>query len=185
MDFQGLIRECRKNDKNAQQALFELIKDKLAGICIRYSKNEQQATEILKETFLSIFENGKQIPDEAAFEAWMKECLVDSAIKILQKNKQEYKIVSTAKAEDVSVSSSTISDEEVIPLLVDELVLKAMQELPPAYRVVVNMHLADGYSVKEISEKLDIAEGTVKMNFEKAMHRFRKNIVQLTVSSRV
>ena len=182
MNLQELIRGCEKSDKESQNDLFSLFKDSLMSICLRYSKNTQQANEILKEGFVSIFNTIKNVQHENQLEGWLRKTMIDKAIEVLRRNKQEYKIVSTINAYD-GANQDRIIDEVVTRSMESSDVLKAMQALTPAYRVVVNMYLVDGFTLKQISTKLDVGEATIRMNFEKAMYQVRKNIVQLTTVS--
>ncbi len=184
MELQELLKECEKSDHIAQVALFNLSKEAVMQICLRYSKNETQARQILKESFLKVFSFLKTRDKDQEFEQWMKALVISTALEVLQRNKQEYKIVSTANGQNSGLSADTITDAEIIRNMDAMDVLKAMQALTPAYRVVVNLHLIDNYSFRKISEKLDVAEATIQMNFEKAMYQLRKNLVQLTTASR-
>ena len=47
-------------------------------------------------------------------------------------------------------------------------ILKFVQELSPRYRMVFNLYAIEGYSHKEISEMLNISEGTSKSNLSRA-----------------
>ncbi|MBL7891022.1 MAG: sigma-70 family RNA polymerase sigma factor [Bacteroidia bacterium] len=179
MNLQELIKGCERSDKDSQRELFDLFKDSMMSLCLRYAKSEQQATEIFKEGFVSVFNNIKNI-SEQQLESWVRKTMINAAIDVLRRNKQEYKIVSTVNAYDNINQEDKIVDQEVTRTMDGNDVLKAMQALTPAYRVVVNMHLVDDYSIKQISEKLDVGEATIRLNFEKAMHQIRKNIVQLT-----
>lgn len=179
MNLQELIKGCERSDKDSQRELFDLFKDSMISLCLRYAKSEQQATEIFKEGFVSVFNNIKNI-SEQQLESWVRKTMINAAIDVLRRNKQEYKIVSTVNAYDNINQEDKIVDQEVTRTMDGNDVLKAMQALTPAYRVVVNMHLVDDYSIKQISEKLDVGEATIRLNFEKAMHQIRKNIVQLT-----
>jgi RNA polymerase sigma factor (sigma-70 family) len=185
MEASALLQACVRMESGAKQGLFDFFKDRLMGMCLRYAKNEQQADEILAESSVLVFSTIKNIPQDVTFDNWLKTCLVRTAIVILQRNQQEYKIASTANACKVAIQQDRIMDEEIAMSMEDKDVLKAIQALSPSYRLVVNMYLLDNYSYKNIAEKLDVAEATIKMNFEKAMHQFRKNIVQLTTASHV
>lgn len=182
MNLRELIKGCERSDKDSQRELFELFNGSMMGLCLRYAKNEQQATEIFKEGFVSVFNNIKNI-SEQQLESWIRKTMINTAVDVLRRNKQEYKIVSTVNAYDSINQEDKIVDQEVTRAMDGNDVLKAIQALTPAYRVVVNMHLADDYSIKQISEKLDVGEATIRLNFEKAMHQIRKNIVQLTTVS--
>jgi len=183
MGLHELLKGCEKSDSDAQRDLFVLFKNALMGICVRYSKNNEQAEEMLKKGFVNIFNSIKNLPAEDQLESWLKSKMVDTAIEVLRSNKQEYKIVSTANAYDGIGTHDKINDQEVIRSMDNKDVIKAIQALTPAFRVVVNLHLVDGYSTKQVSDRLDVGEATIKLNFDKAMYQLRRNIVQLTTVS--
>ena len=54
--------------------------------------------------------------------------------------------------------------------------LKLVQELSPQYRMVFNLYAIEGYSHKEICEKLDIKEGTSKSNLSRAREILKEKI---------
>ena len=57
--------------------------------------------------------------------------------------------------------------------------IRLIQELSPAYRTVFNLYVIDGYTHQEISEILNISEGTSKSNLMKARINLRKAILKL------
>ena len=83
----------------------------------------------------------------------------------LEKYRNQYKIINindAAKAPDMPSYEDLAED-----LTVQEL-MQFIQELSPKYRIVFNLYAIEGYSHKEISEMLDISEGTSKSNLSRA-----------------
>lgn len=94
---------------------------------------------------------------------WMRTIMVNTAIDHLRKNEflPEIGVVSEhAWQED----KSTRSDQAI---LYKELV-NEIRKLPPAYRVVFNMYVIDGFTHQEIAGQLGISVGTSKSNLSKA-----------------
>ena len=50
-----LIQGCIKRDRNSQTRLYELLAPEMFGVCLRYSRNREEAEEILQEGFLKVF----------------------------------------------------------------------------------------------------------------------------------
>ena len=63
--------------------------------------------------------------------------------------------------------------------------LELIQNLPPQYRLVFNMYAIDGYSHKEISQELGIAEGTSKSNLARARKILQDKVVEMGYIGRV
>ncbi len=60
------------------------------------------------------------------------------------------------------------SELDITGKLNEKELLKMVHMLPDGYRTVFNMYAIEGYSHKEIAEKLGIAEGTSKSQLSKA-----------------
>ncbi|MFH1004656.1 MAG: sigma-70 family RNA polymerase sigma factor [Bacteroidota bacterium] len=188
-----LIHKCLKHDRNAQRVLYEQYFGKMMGVCIRYSKNQQDAKEIFFSGFINIFTNIKEFVNEnskrkkssplVSLEEWIKKMIIKSAIKLLHQNKKEYFVSSTVNVRDAESLSPGISenilDEQLMSKINLHLILKAIHQLSPSYRTVYNMHEVDNYSHKEISVLLDISEPTSKDNLLKAKYNIHKNLVRM------
>ncbi|MCE9540257.1 MAG: sigma-70 family RNA polymerase sigma factor [Bacteroidetes bacterium] len=179
MDENEIIKGCLKNSPESQKALYNYYYTKMLGVCLRYSKDSTEAKEILHEGFFKVFTNLKNFKAPEPFEGWIKKIMVNAAIDYLHKNKQNL-IVSTFNAnKSVANTLEELTDEELISNINKEEILKAVQELTPAYRKVFNLHLIEAYSHKQIAEMLDISEETSEANLSKAKFNLRKNIQQI------
>lgn len=168
------------NSEKYLQNVYESNYDSMISVCNRYAKNADQAKEILKEGFIDIFANINKLEMDAD---QMKMMMIDAAVKYLKRNKQEYMIAGTVKALDTyGIKEEEIIDDEIIPYLKTEYVIEALQNMSSSYRLTVNMAFIDGLPFNKIAEKLEIGEGTAKMNYEKAMHALRKTVKQLSLN---
>jgi RNA polymerase sigma-70 factor (ECF subfamily) len=80
----------------------------------------------------------------------------------------------------LNIITDEIPDEVVVDVEEDELsldfLLNLIHELPERYRLVFNLYVLDGYSHREISEMLRIAEGTSKSNLARARAILKQKI---------
>lgn len=180
MNEVDIIKGCQRNDRNSQKQLYEAHYGKILGVCLRYSNTLEEAKEMLRESFLKIFTKIKSFNSHTApFEEWMKKIAINTSVGMLRKNKHNYLIVSTVKASEKSAPVEPfIADDEFLNVSKEDL-LKALQELTPAYRSVFNLFLVDGFSHKEIIEILDVSEETLKSNLSKAKFNVKKNLMHL------
>lgn len=175
-----IIKGCLKNDRACQKLLYEQFYGKMLGVCLRYSKNSDDAKDTLHEGFIKVFGSLKNFNSKGSFEGWVRRIMVNTAIDHLRKNKHDYLIVSTVYANEKATNTAEEINEEDILLHIDkEDILKAVQELTPAYRTVFNLYVVEEYTHKEIADLLDISEGTSKSNLSKAKFNLRKNLMHL------
>lgn len=179
MNEADIIKGCLRNDRTSQKHLYELYYSKMLGICLRYSKTSEEAKDILHEGFLKVFTTLKSFDTHTPFEAWIKKIMVTTAVDHLRKNKHNYLIVSTVNAYEKSSAIEEVASDEALSTIDKEELLKAVQELTPAYRTVFNLFLIDGYTHSEIAGILDISEETSKLNLSKAKFNLKKNLMHL------
>lgn len=160
MSLDQLIKKCKNRDIKSQSEIYHLFAGKLFSLCLKYSKTKEEAEDNLQEAFITIFNKIDQYKSKGSFEGWMKRIVINTALQTYRQ-KNVLNLVEENYPEEVEVEIN----EEYISL---EFLLKIIQELPERYRMVFNLYVLDGYSHKEISDLLGIAEGTSKSNLSRA-----------------
>jgi len=170
---ESVIAACKSNNASAQRALVKLYFGYVKSIALRYSADNALAEEILNESFLKVFNNLHKYDEKQAFKGWLRTIVVNTAIDSYRKNKQspDYENLEDVQLPDLNGDAiSSISAEEILALV---------QQLSPVYRMVFSLYVIDGYSHKEIAEKLGIKEGTSKSNLQDARKRLQSMILKL------
>ena len=173
-----IISLCQDNDRAAQKELFSVYYGQMMGLCLRYAKNKEQATDMLQKGFLKVFQAIFDYKNSENFQEWIKKTFIQHILQYLKSNRQEYYITTTIKAEEALNGADLFHQfEDGDPNnLNSEKYVSALQQLPPSFRSVFNMYVIDGYSHKQISESLEISEETSKQNLEKARFSLLRNI---------
>lgn len=169
-DPESVIAACKRNNASAQRALIKLFFGYVKSISLRYSSDDQDADEILNDSFLKVFTNLDKYDEKQSFKAWLRTIVVNTAIDYFRKNKQKADYTSYDEAEKQFVFDE---NEDIISRISAEEILSLVQQLSPAYRMVFSLYVIDGYSHKEIAEKLGIKEGTSKSNLQDARRRLQ------------
>lgn len=160
MVLEQLIHECNNNNTKAQEQLYRLLAPKLFSVCLKYSRNYEEAQDNLQESFLIIFNKINQFKNVGSFEGWAKRIVVNYILQQYRKQ-NVFEIVCEKIPDDDEIEI----DDDNISL---EFLTKIIQELPDRYRLVFNLYVLDGYSHKEIAEMLEINIGTSKSNLARA-----------------
>ncbi|WP_373057283.1 RNA polymerase sigma factor [Zunongwangia sp. H14] len=168
MSLEKLIKNCKKQDIKAQEALYRLYADKLFGLCLKYSSGYHEAEDNLQDGFLTIFEKISQYKNKGSFEGWMKRIMINTALQKHRKTKL-LQIINENQIEEPEVEV----DEETLE---QSFLLQTVQELPDRYRQVFNLYALDGYSHKEIAAMLEISVGTSKSNLARARNILKEKI---------
>ena len=160
MSLKKLVQKCKNGDIISQSEIYHLFAGKLFSICLKYSKTLEEAEDNLQESFITIFGKIDQFKYKGSFEGWMKRIVINTALQTYRQ-KNVLNLVEENYPDEVDVEI----DENDISL---DFLLRIIQELPERYRLVFNLYVLDGYSHKEISDLLHIAEGTSKSNLSRA-----------------
>lgn len=164
-----LVEGCMRNERLSQETLYKAFYAQMLRICYRYLKTKDLAQEALNSGFLKVFQNIKTFNAEKGdLGAWVCTIMIRTAI---DQGRKEFKF-STIAYDDQDTGEYFI-DPNVLSKLYAEDLLKNIQQLPDATRVVFNLSVIDGYSHKEISDQLQITESTSRWHLTEAKKKLR------------
>ena len=172
MTEQELIERCKKNDRLAQQALYDRYSPHMWGVCLRYMKNPEDAEDVLVEGFYKIFDKLDSYRGDGSFEGWIRRVLVNEALMALRKKNNFAMTVELEVNMDVA-QESTIDDE-----LSGQEILLLLDLLPTGYRTVFNLYVLEGFKHREIAEILGISINTSKSQLILAKQRLKEILLE-------
>jgi len=165
-----IVSGCIKGDRKAQERLYKNYYRAMMTICLRYTKNDEDAVEVLNNGFLKVFRTIQRYDSvQASLYTWIRTIVINSCIDFI---KQKHKL---GKVSELSEEVEVHVDPEVISKLKTADLLQEVRRLAPATQAVFNLYGVEGYSHKEIAQLLNISEGTSKWHLSEA----RKNLQQL------
>ena len=163
-----LVTALIRQERWAQQQLYEQHYGKMMGVCLRYAGSRDEALDLLHEGFIKAFQNIKGYRPGTSIASWIRTIMVNTCIDYYRRNTRR-------RTEDIDTVYSVSSDQpDVLSELTEQEILAAVQELSPAYRAVFNLYVVEGYSHKEIGEALDITESTSRSNLLKARYKLQE-----------
>ncbi|MGY6559390.1 MAG: RNA polymerase sigma factor [Nitritalea sp.] len=166
-----LIAQCKRKDERAQRELFAIAYPAAMGVCRRYAPSRDEAHSILNEGFLKVFTHLDQYDDGLHFLAWVKKIMVHTAIDHYRRQKRY-----ALKHPEIPDHWNEPFEESILDQLSTDELLDMIGQLSPAYRMVFSLYAVEGYTHKEIAEKLGITEGTSKSNLAKAKQKLQQAI---------
>ena len=142
--------------------MYEHFSGKMFSICLRYSKSQMDAEDILQDGFVKLFNNLNRFRGEGSFEGWVRRIFVNTAIEHIRR-----KSVNTSVGEGLE-NSVADKRQNALDNLYEKDILKTTKTLSEGYRTVFNLYAVEGYSHKEIASQLGITESTSKSQFSRA-----------------
>lgn len=165
---------CIKGDGDAQNELYRRYAPKLWGVCLRFAKNQMSAEDILQEGFIRIFTYLDRFENKGSFEGWMRRTMVNTAINYYKKN-----LSSAKEAEYHEYMGGKSNNADAISSLSHQELLSLIQKLPNGYRTIFNLYIIEGYSHRDIAERLNISENTSKSQLSRARAFLKNQIVKI------
>ena len=166
-----LLDSCRGGNRNSQDRLYRDFYAYAMGICLRYSRTREEATEILNDGFVKIFTRLDYYSPGLSFKGWLRRIMINCAIDYYRRNEKHYHSL------DISHVNYEPASETVLDHLAEQEIIAAIQLLPPSYRMVFNLFVIEGFRHEEISNQLNISVGTSKSNLNIARNKLKKMLI--------
>ncbi len=156
----------------------------LMGIILRYTNNSYDSEELVNDSFIKIFNNinGFNCPDkpeelQKAFKGWIAKIASRTAIDKLRTLKNQYYVDDLTDGELPVNTVSATADLHV------QDILKLLNDLPEAHRVVFNLYEIEGFAHEEISKMINIPESSSRVYLTRAKHKLRDLYLKTLVNS--
>lgn len=171
-----LVLSAKNGNKKAFDKLYELTSNEVWFTCVSLLKDEENAKDIMQETYITAFLKLDTLKDEEKFCGWLT-AIATNKSKNKLKGKVEYQI------DDEVLIAKTETDELMLP---EEYINKAekrkvlLQIIEDTlsfnqYQTVL-MFYFDEMSISEIAQALEISEGTVKSRLNSSRAKMKTAI---------
>lgn len=153
--------------------------DQLYSAALRYTKNPEDARDLVQDTYLKAFTSFHQFEEGTNLRAWLYRVLTTTFINSYRKGQRQPQIAQTeledwqlARAQSHTSDLGKSAEAQALESLPDTDIKRALQEIPEEFRMVVYLADVEGFSYKEIAEIVDAPAGTVMSR----LHRGRKQL---------
>ncbi len=172
-----LIEGCRRKDRLAQKYLYQRFYGKMLGISMRYTKDREEADDVLNRAFLKIFTSIDQYEHKGSLSGWIARVVFNTAIDFVRSRTRYREVMDYNSEEETRIEAS------VIEQLFEEDLFNEIQKLPDTTRTVFSLYVIDGYKHREIAELLEINENTSKWHLARGKKQLRKALKNYQKSS--
>ena len=167
----AIIQIKSKKDKEEQfTALIEENKLRFYKTAKIILKNDDDVYDAIQEALISIYRNYEQLENKEYFSTWATRIVINKCYDLLRTNKNNIVPIDEKIENDRNIAQY---DEYEV----DEYGIKeAMKYLNEDFKLIVILYYYDNYSIKEISQIVNIPEGTVKSRLSKAREILKQKL---------
>jgi len=159
--------------------------DELLAAALRMTRIPSDAEDLVQETVTRAYSNFHQFTPGTNLRAWLHRILLNTARNAYRKQQREpseslYGDVQIASVRAGAVTRS--AEAEVLDRLADSGILRALRDLPEAFRAAIYLADVEGYSGREIAQMLGVPIGTVMSRLHRGREKLRKNMLPMLLA---
>lgn len=162
-----LIEGVKNGKRGCQEMLYKHFYGYAFSISRLNTYSREDAVDIMNDSFIKVFSTIHKFNSDQPFKAWLRRIIINTSIDNFRKNKKHYYLLDVVEVDPPEV------DECVISKLNAEDILKLLDQLPKVHRMVFNLYEIQGFSHKEIAEKLDINISSSRTFLTRAKKKLR------------
>ena len=171
-----LVSSAKSGNKKSFDKLYELTHNDVWYNCLSLLKDEENAKDIMQETYITAFLKLDTLNDEQKFCGWIISIAVNKCKNKL-KGKVEYQIDDEVLIAETETDELMLPEEYITKAEKRKVLLQIMEDTLSfnQYQVVL-MFYFDEMSISEIAQGLEISEGTVKSRLNSSRAKMKTAI---------
>ncbi len=183
------LDKLRAGDRNEFARLVEVFTNPIYRLAINMVGSEQDAEDILQETFIKVFKNVKDFEERSSLSTWVYRIAVNEALMLLRKGKVKTTSLDETDADEEIEEPKEITDwccqpeQSFMTAEVQKHLEKAIQLLPEKLRLVFILRDMEDLSIRDTAATLNITEMAVKTRLLRARLKLRELLSQYFVET--
>ena len=171
-----LVSSAKSGNKKSFDKLYELTHNDVWYNCLSLLKDEENAKDIMQETYITAFLKLDTLNDEQKFCGWIISIAVNKCKNKL-KGKVEYQIDDEVLITEAETDELMLPEEYITKTEKRKVLLQIMEDTLSfnQYQTVL-MFYFDEMSISEIAQGLEISEGTVKSRLNSSRAKMKTAI---------
>ena len=167
-----VVQSDQQGDTEAFRMLFDQNRKRIFSLAYQYTKNKEDAEDILQETFIKTYNylDKYKIENESTFSSWIYRIGINCSIDYLRRKKSKKEDYGDWDTWEKTLPSNHSNPEQTIGLeQLREKINQLVEGLSPRQRMVFILKHYQQFSIKEIAEYLECSEGSVKKQLFRAV----------------
>jgi RNA polymerase sigma-70 factor (ECF subfamily) len=179
------VTRARSGDSDAFRVLVERHSRCLFRLAYRMTGNQQDAEDVVQESFLRAYRQLARFDERASFGTWLYRIAANCSLDMVRarKRRSEHQAADPdGEAIDLALalpSTDPTPDRMALSGEVRERVQQAMNDLSPTERTAFVLRHYEGMCIEEVSRVLECAPGAAKHSVFRAVQKLRRSLEPL------
>lgn len=181
MDENSLVQLAREGSQEAFRNLFDANKQRIYALAFRYSRNREDAEDILQETFIKAFNSLDKFNahEGHSFSSWLYRISINSSIDLIRKNKKMNWSNKNKNCDPDNLENISSPDQKTNPEYMSHIkdirktIHTALNHLTARQRMIFILRHYQQLSTQEIAEYMNCSQGSVKKQLFRAIARIK------------
>ena len=169
-DNELVERIVKTNDSHLFAVLYDRHVSMVYNKCYGFASSKEEAQDLTHDIFIKLFVKLRTFKGTAKFSTWLYSFTYNFCVNYITRN--NYKKNEKNFEGELADDEGEIDDSEdaLFEMKADKL-KKALDLLEPNDKIILLMKYQDDFSIKEISESIEIGESAVKMRLKRAREK--------------
>jgi len=179
-----VIEGCKAGDRRAFEKIVSFYQKRVFNFAYRMLGNTEEAKELAQEVFVSVFESIRELREEAKFDAWLKQIMLNHCRNRWKYLKRRQYFNTDSMDDPVETEEGEVARQFHDPSdppdivyekkMVQEWIQKGLLKLREDQRELIVLRDLQGLSYAEIGSLFDLPEGTIKSKLHRARMELKK-----------
>lgn len=178
-ELEIIINNAKNGDKKAMGILVQQHQQYAFNLAFRLLCNEDDARDVVQDSFIKMWRNMKQFNPEIKFTTWMFKIVTNTAIDLLRSNRK-MNLLSIDDFQEINVLASVDNPETQLNNKETGLLIRSISEtLSEKQKLVFVLKDLQGLSSSEVGEVLELSTNSIKSNLYHARKMIKEKMQKI------
>ena len=181
-DYAALVRDAAGGDGAAMERLLMQAQEVAYRFSLFVCGHAEDAEDVMQEALLKTFRHVQQIDEPAAFRTWLYATVRNACLMKRRRRAGEPAGFVALDADPGSAAPIEVADraapvdQRMVQADADARLRAALEQVPPAYRMIVVLREMEGLSTREVAAITGYSEANVKQRLHRARLMLRRHL---------
>jgi RNA polymerase sigma-70 factor, ECF subfamily len=166
----ALVDRCRREEPGAFEELVDQFRNLVFALIARTVADRSRAEDLAQDVFLRIHRGLPYFRGEARLSTWVYRI----AVNVCMQEKGRPRPLISLDDPDSRLPAPGAADRSFTDFELRDRLEKAIEQLPPQYRLLIAGHYLEGVRYEDLAEAMNLPLGTVKTQLHRAKRQLRQ-----------